>query len=137
MFDQSKECSPSMFKKVRDATLKPFKVNMKLETIDPLCLSSIRVATVGKVLKNNYLMIKIDGAEDNDMFCYHRTSPAIFPAGFCEKNKLTLHAPYGYQGPFNWEKYLRETNAEFAPNDLFYHNRARKNPFEVGIYFLF
>ena len=71
---------------------------MKLEAIDPLNLSAICVATVGKVLNNNYLMIRIDGCkteDDSDMFCYHRTSSSIFPTGFCEKNSLPLQAPYG------------------------------------------
>ena len=66
---------------------------MKLEAIDPLNLSSICVATIGKVLKNNYLMVKIDGYESeegHDMFCYHRSSSSIFLAGFCQKNSLDL-----------------------------------------------
>jgi hypothetical protein len=80
------------------ANLKPFRVNMKLEAIDPLDLSSICVATVGKVLKDNYLMIKFDGYGYNDeldMFCYHRSSSSIFPAGFCKQNNLTLREPNG------------------------------------------
>ena len=133
IYEVNKECSPNMFKKVREAALRPFKVNMKLETIDPLCLSSIRVATVAKILKNDYLMIRIDGAEENDMFCYHRSSPSIFPAGFCQKNNLKLHPPYGYQGTFTWEKYLKETKSEFAPIDCFYTSTSKKNPFEKGM----
>jgi hypothetical protein len=72
---------------------------MKLEAIDPLNLSAICVATVAKVLDNEYLMIRIDGVKSNedglDMFCYHRNSPYIFPAGFCERNNIPLQAPYG------------------------------------------
>jgi hypothetical protein len=138
-YDSSKECWPDMFKKSRETITEkqpksiPFRVNMKLETIDPLCLSSIRVATVAKILKNDYLMIRIDGAGENDMFCYHRSSPSIFPPGFCQKNNLKLHPPYGYQGPFSWEKYLRDTNSEFAPKDAFYNSTSKKNPFEKGM----
>ena len=86
---------------------KQFKPNMKLEAIDPLNLSAICVATVGKVLKNNYLMIRIDGckAEDgSDMFCYSRTSSSIFPAGFCQMNNIPLQAPYGIKK----KEYLRK-----------------------------
>jgi hypothetical protein len=130
----SAECTPDMFRKVRPSqSLQSFKVNMKLETIDPLVLSSIRVATVSKVLKNDYLIIRIDGAGENDMFCYHRSSSAIFPAGFCQNNNLQLHPPYGYQGQFTWEKYLKDTNSEFAPIDSFYSNNSKKNPFEKGM----
>ena len=103
---------------------KNFKPGMKLEAIDPLNLSTICVATVGKVLKNNYLMIRIDGyqvADDSDMFCYHCTSSSIYPAGFCQKNSIQLQEPYGYRSAqkFSWKTYLSETNSEFAPSELF------------------
>jgi hypothetical protein len=97
---------------------------MKLEAVDPQNLSVICVATVAKVLKDDYLLIKIDGVsekEGSDVFCYHRTSPAIFPAGFCQQNNIPLQPPYNYQGEFKWEKYLEETNSEFAPAELFYN----------------
>lgn len=97
---------------------------MKLEAVDPLNLSSISVATVGKVLKNNYLMIKIDAfpTQEGDMFCYHRSSSSIFPAGFCDKNALDLMPPCDYKKneKFDWFSYLEEKNAEFAPLELFY-----------------
>lgn len=95
---------------------------MKLEAIDPLNLSKICVATVGKVLKNNYLMIRIDGfevADDSDMFCYHSSSSSIYPAGFCQKNSIQLQKPSGYTSRFNWKTYLSETNSEYAPSELF------------------
>ena len=41
-----------------------------------------------QVLKNNYLMIRIDSydtdVDGSHWFCYHATSPYIFPAGFCQ-----------------------------------------------------
>jgi hypothetical protein len=75
-----------------------FQSGMKLEAIDPLNLSTICVATVMKVLRNNYLMIGIDGsmaADGSDWFCYHSTSPCIFPVGFCELNHIELTPPRG------------------------------------------
>jgi hypothetical protein len=109
---------------------------MKLEAIDPLNLSAICVATVTKVLDNEHLMIRIDGVKSNDdgsdMFCYHRNSPYIFPAGFCQNHNIPLQAPYDYTGNFTWERYLKETNSEFAPVDLFY-KRDTNNPFKVGM----
>lgn len=102
-----------------------FKEGMKLEAIDPLNLSTICAATVRKVLMflliaqffkapftrllcNNlflfqvladgYLMIGIDGSEavdGSDWFCYHSTSPSIFPVGFCEINSIELTPPRG------------------------------------------
>ena len=101
-----------------------FEANMKLEAIDPLNLSSICVATVIKVLRCNYLMIGIDGSTcptGSDWFCYHATSPCIFPAGFCKKNNIQLTPPPGSAsaGEFDWYKYLQETNSRAAPETLF------------------
>lgn len=92
-----------------------FHEGMKLEAIDPLNLSSICVATVMDVLKCGYIMIRIDSydadATGADWFCYHTTSPCIFPAGFCQTNNIPLTPPKGYtQDNFNWNTYLSETN---------------------------
>lgn len=120
---------------VRNSKL-AFSNGMKLEAIDPLNLSAICVATVMKVLYNNYLMIRIDSYEsDNtcsDWFCYHATSPCVFPAGFCEMNHITLTPPRGYEGQFSWYNYLTKTQARAAPPALF--NRDVTNPgFEEGM----
>lgn len=43
-------------------------------------------------------MIGIDGSEavdGSDWFCYHATSPSIFPVGFCEINEIELTPPRG------------------------------------------
>lgn len=99
-----------------------FEQNMKLEAIDPLNLSSISVATVIKVLRCNYLMIGIDGSmcpTGSDWFCYHATSPYIFPAGFCKKNNLKLTVPKSEEGNFDWDEYLAKTGCRAAPASLF------------------
>uniref|UniRef100_A0A671WGD1 FCS-type domain-containing protein n=1 Tax=Sparus aurata TaxID=8175 RepID=A0A671WGD1_SPAAU len=106
-----------------DQTGSWFEDGMKLEAIDPLNLSAICVATVRKVLADGYLMIGIDGSEaadGSDWFCYHSTSPSIFPSGFCEINNIELTPPRGYTHlPFRWFEYLRETKAVAAPVGLF------------------
>ncbi|XP_069593192.1 lethal(3)malignant brain tumor-like protein 2 isoform X4 [Ranitomeya imitator] len=100
-----------------------FEEGMKLEAIDPLNLGNICVATVGKVLLEGYLMIAMDSnssTDDSGWFCYHATSSSIFPAGFCEKNKIELTHPKGYTvEDFSWESYLRKTNSKAAPALLF------------------
>ncbi|XP_020500496.2 lethal(3)malignant brain tumor-like protein 2 [Labrus bergylta] len=100
-----------------------FEEGMKLEAIDPLNLGSISVATVHKVLLDGYLMVGIDGTISNngsDWFCYHASSHALLPVGFCEKNKLPLTVPPGYDSKtFTWDKYLKETRARAAPSRLF------------------
>uniref|UniRef100_A0A672Y440 FCS-type domain-containing protein n=1 Tax=Sphaeramia orbicularis TaxID=375764 RepID=A0A672Y440_9TELE len=106
-----------------DQTGSWFQDGMKLEAIDPLNLSAICVATVRKVLADGYLMIGIDGSEaadGSDWFCYHSTSPSIFPAGFCEINRIELTPPRGYVNlPFRWFDYLKETRSVAAPVQLF------------------
>jgi hypothetical protein len=97
---------------------------MKLEAIDPLNLSAICVATVMKVLRENYLMIRIDSYDEDasgaDWFCYHASSPCIFPAGFCDVNSIPLTPPKGYEpGEFDWSTYLEESNLTTAPLVLF------------------
>ena len=99
-----------------------FKEGMKLEAIDPLNLSTICVATVTKVLRNNYLMVGIDGmmaVDGSDWFCYHVTSPNIFPVGFCMLNDIPLTPPRGYLKKFDWFTYLKETQSIAAPVHLF------------------
>ncbi|XP_054608482.1 lethal(3)malignant brain tumor-like protein 2 [Dunckerocampus dactyliophorus] len=100
-----------------------FEEGMKLEAIDPLNLGSICVATVHKVLSDGYLMVSIDGAvslNGSDKFCYHASSHAILPKGFCKKNDIPLTVPQGYDpNTFTWENYLSETKAKAAPPQLF------------------
>uniref|UniRef100_A0A8D3CGA0 FCS-type domain-containing protein n=1 Tax=Scophthalmus maximus TaxID=52904 RepID=A0A8D3CGA0_SCOMX len=113
------------FQKVKDVdqSVDWFRDGMKLEAIDPLNLSAICVATVRKVLADGYLMIGIDGSEavdGSDWFCYHSTSPSVFPAGFCEINNIELTPPRGYTKlPFKWFDYLRESGSIAAPVKLF------------------
>lgn len=60
------------------------------------------VASLPQVLADGYLMIGIDGSEaadGSDWFCYHSTSPSIFPAGFCEINNIELTPPRGTAAP--------------------------------------
>lgn len=134
---ESNECSEDMFRKVNlNTKQKPFKVGMKFEAIDPLNLSTICVATVAKVLNDGYLMVRIDGyqiPDDSDLFCYHRTSSSLFPAGYCHKNSLRLHEPFGFKGRFSWKNYLNSTNSEFAPTDLFNADTSMHNPFKCGM----
>ncbi|XP_029015803.1 MBT domain-containing protein 1-like isoform X2 [Betta splendens] len=114
-----------LFAKVREVDPEGawFEDGMKLEAIDPLNLSAICVATVRKVLADGYLMIGIDGSEaadGSDWFCYHCTSPSIFPAGFCEINNIELTPPRGYTNlPFRWFEYMKESNSVAAPVNLF------------------
>ncbi|XP_069050553.1 MBT domain-containing protein 1 isoform X2 [Lepisosteus oculatus] len=131
------DAAAHLFMKVKDVDQSGewFKDGMKLEAIDPLNLSAICVATVRKVLADGYLMIGIDGSEaadGSDWFCYHSTSPSIFPAGFCEINTIELTPPRGYTKlPFKWFDYLRETGSIAAPVKLF--NKVPNHGFRTGM----
>ena len=50
-----------------------------------------------QVLRHGYIMIRMDGYETDpsggDWFCYHGSSPFIFPPGFCERNNIKLKPP--------------------------------------------
>ncbi|XP_061666268.1 lethal(3)malignant brain tumor-like protein 2 [Syngnathoides biaculeatus] len=100
-----------------------FEEGMKLEAIDPLNLGSICVATVTKVLRDGYLMVGIDGAASSngaDSFCYHASSHAILPKGFCKRHAINLTVPKGFDPKtFTWENYLEETKSKAAPPHLF------------------
>ncbi|XP_057629661.1 MBT domain-containing protein 1 isoform X4 [Chionomys nivalis] len=129
---------PHLFAKVKevDQSGEWFKEGMKLEAIDPLNLSTICVATIRKVLADGFLMIGIDGSEaadGSDWFCYHATSPSIFPVGFCEINTIELTPPRGYTKlPFKWFDYLRETGSIAAPVKLF-NKDVPNHGFRVGM----
>ena len=88
-----------------------FKAGMKLEAVDPLNLATICVATVMKVLRHGYIMIRMDGYESDptggDWFCYHGSSPFVFPPGFCDRNNIKLKDPAGFEGDFQWPEYLK------------------------------
>ncbi|XP_052794901.1 MBT domain-containing protein 1-like isoform X2 [Mya arenaria] len=131
-----KDATPDMFMTMKSPPEGyKFQVGMKLEAIDPLNLSAICVATVMKVLKNNCLMIGIDGSiaqNGSDWFCYHATSPCIFPVGFCEVNGLLLTPPRHHEGPFKWFDYLKHTRSVAAPVKLF-DKEIPKHGFKAGM----
>ncbi|XP_074649669.1 MBT domain-containing protein 1-like [Tubulanus polymorphus] len=121
--------------KVAHNDYEKFEKGMKLEAIDPLNLSAICVASVMKVLKDDYLMIGIDGSmavDGSDWFCYHATSPCIFPVGFCEINDIFLTQPRDYNGEFRWLEYLKNTGSVAAPVSLF-EKEIPKHGFKVGM----
>ncbi|CAB1338239.1 unnamed protein product, partial [Coregonus sp. 'balchen'] len=74
-----------------------FVVGMKLEAINPLNLGNICVATIHKVLLDGYLMVGIDGTDvsgdGSDWFCYHASSHAILPKGYCQNHNIQLTTP--------------------------------------------
>ncbi|KAK4018260.1 hypothetical protein OUZ56_000323 [Daphnia magna] len=119
-----------------------FKEGMKLEAVDPLNLDNICVATVVRVLRHGYLMVRIDRQEvdangdqidDPGVFCYHSSSACIAPPGFCETNAIALKPPENYEGRFRWGDYLRQNKAIAAPESLFGGREENLPQFRVGM----
>ncbi len=53
---------------------------------------------ITQVLLDGYIMVGIDGVEigdGSDWFCYHASSHAILPVGYCENNNIPLTLPPG------------------------------------------
>ncbi|XP_037073901.1 lethal(3)malignant brain tumor-like protein 2, partial [Pollicipes pollicipes] len=121
--DATQDCLPAP----PPITHEGFKVRMKLEALDPLNLGSIGVATVMQVLGNHFLMVRLEslppepGRADADWFCYHASSPYIFPPGFCRTVGVALTPPHGHAADtFSWEAYLAsQPGAQAAPARLF------------------
>ncbi|KAF0313416.1 Polycomb protein Sfmbt [Amphibalanus amphitrite] len=112
-----------------------FKLGMKLEALDPLNLGSIGVATVRDTLQNHFIMVQLETEPESDWFCYHASSPYIFPPGFCRTVGIPLTPPHSYrymegQG-FFWEVYLRAEGASAAPAHLF-HRPPLSHGFQPG-----
>lgn len=133
------DCTPDMFPEyVTPEGHGNFLRGMKIEAVDPLNLASVCVATVMKVLRFGYIMIRIDGYETDesgsDWFCYHASSPLIFHPGYCEKNNIDLKPPTGWEDNFSWYNYLRETKSVAAPVGLFCQNRDTiRHGFKAGM----
>ena len=117
-----------------------FQVGCKIEAVDPLNLSTICVATLMKVLRFGYIMVRIDGYENDatgsDWFCYHSSSPLIFPPGFAERSNIQLKRPTGYEDKFSWYEYLKETRSQAAPISLFCRRDDVKHGFKVNLYYI-
>lgn len=96
------------------------QVGMKLEAIDPLNLSAICAATIKQVLRRGYVMVRIDCYDEDtsgfDWFCYHISSNAVFPCGFCSSNGISVTPPTGWdKATFSWDEYFNKTNTSAAP----------------------
>lgn len=51
-----------------------------------------------QMLLDGYIMVGIDGVEigdGSDWFCYHASSYAILPVGYCQDNNIPLTVPTG------------------------------------------
>lgn len=104
-----------------------FKVNMKLEGIDPQHPSLFCVLTVMEV-SGMRLRLRFDGFDSTHDFWTYADSPFIFPAGWCSKTNRRLQPPKN-MSHFDWSGYLMQCNAKAAPESIFYWtNKQASNP---------
>ncbi|NWW89150.1 LMBL3 protein, partial [Rhynochetos jubatus] len=97
-----------------------FAVGLKLEGLDPVRPSRFCVLTVAEVVKGYRVRLHFDGYPECYDFWVNADSTDIHPVGFCETTSRKLLPPKGLkEGEFNWTSYLKNCNAQAAPESLF------------------
>ncbi|CAJ0572430.1 unnamed protein product, partial [Mesorhabditis spiculigera] len=104
---------------------KAFDVGMKLELLDPLdtTFNQLKVATVINILKRGYIVVGADGDDqEREAIPFHCTSNFLFPVGYAKKYGIKLVPPSNSDAKkFDWNSYLKQTQASAAPEFLFPH----------------
>ncbi|KYM98260.1 Polycomb protein Scm [Cyphomyrmex costatus] len=132
----SKAAPIECFKQHEEPPLNEFKINMKLEALDPRNLTSTCIATVVGVLGPR-LRLRLDGSDNKNDFWRLVDSNEIHPIGHCEKSGGMLQPPLGFRmNASSWPMFLLKTlnGAEMAPTKVFKREpkTPRSNLFEVG-----
>ncbi|CAH0399852.1 unnamed protein product [Chilo suppressalis] len=124
------------FKQAPNPPVNDFKVNMKLEALDPRNLTSTCIATVVGVLGPR-LRLRLDGSDNKNDFWRLVDAGDIHPIGHCEKNDGMLQPPLGFRmNASSWPMFLLKTlnGAEMAPAKSFQPEppTPQTNTFMVG-----
>lgn len=135
--DTNSEAAPvKCFKQALDPPPNEFKIGMKLEALDPRCVTSTCIGTVINVLGSR-LRIRLDGGDNQNDFWRLVDSNEIHAIGHCEKNGGMLQPPLGYAKNVNgWQAFLVKQlkNAVLAPESAFQPEppMPKQNLFKVG-----
>lgn len=113
-----------------------FKIGMKLEALDPRCVTSTCIGTVINVLGSR-LRIRLDGGDNQNDFWRLVDSREINPIGHCERSGGMMQPPLGYAKNLNgWHAFIAKQlkNAVLAPEDIFQPEppTPKKNLFKVS-----
>ncbi|XP_053669858.1 polycomb protein Scm [Anopheles nili] len=113
-----------------------FKINMKLEALDPRNITSTCIATVVGVLGSR-LRLRLDGGDNKNDFWRLVDSNEIHPIGHCEKSGEMLKPPLGFRlNASSWPAFLAKTlnGAVMAPDYIFVPEppTPKCNLFQVG-----
>ncbi|XP_022538508.2 scm-like with four MBT domains protein 1 isoform X2 [Astyanax mexicanus] len=123
---QDSSISEEFYKDRPAITTHCFTEGMKLEAADPAAPFTISPATVAKVFGDQWFLVQMDDLREEEKregrraFLCHKDSPGIFPTQWSLKNGVKLSPPPGYQGQdFDWADYLKQCEAEAAPQHCF------------------
>ncbi|XP_047525189.1 polycomb protein Scm isoform X1 [Pieris napi] len=124
------------FKQAPLPPVNDFKVNMKLEALDPRNLTSTCIATVVGVLGPR-LRLRLDGSDNKNDFWRLVDAGDIHTIGHCEKNDGMLQPPLGFRmNASSWPMFLLKTlnGADMAPSKVFQPEppTPKTNLFVVG-----
>ncbi|XP_014476649.1 PREDICTED: polycomb protein Scm isoform X2 [Dinoponera quadriceps] len=132
----SKAAPIECFKQHEVPPTNEFKINMKLEALDPRNVTSTCIATVVGVLGPR-LRLRLDGSDNKNDFWRLVDSNEIHPIGHCEKSGGMLQPPLGFRmNASSWPMFLLKTlnGAEMAPGKVFKREpkTPRSNLFQIG-----
>ncbi|XP_040160221.1 polycomb protein Scm [Anopheles arabiensis] len=124
------------FKQAQIPPKNEFKINMKLEALDPRNITSTCIATVVGVLGSR-LRLRLDGGDNKNDFWRLVDSNEIHPIGHCERSGEMLKPPLGFRlNASSWPTFLSKTlnGAVMAPADIFVPEppTPKCNLFQVG-----
>lgn len=109
---------------------------MKLEALDPRCVTSTCIGTVIGVLGSR-LRIRLDGSDNQNDFWRLVDSDEIHAIGYCERNGGMMQPPLGYARNVNsWQTFLVKQlkSAVLAPEEIFQPEppTPKRNTFKVN-----
>ncbi|KAJ1532342.1 hypothetical protein ONE63_000946 [Megalurothrips usitatus] len=125
------------FKQSPNPPQNDFKLEQKLEALDPRNLTSTCIATVVGILGPR-LRLRLDGSDNKNDFWRLVDSNEIHPIGHCEKGGGMLQPPLGFRmNASMWPQFLVKTlsMAAMAPAKAFKREPASPgtNHFQVGM----
>lgn len=128
------------FKQAIEPPVNRFVKDMKLEALDPRCVTSTCIGTVIAVLGPR-LRIRLDGSDNQNDFWRLVDSSDIRPIGHCERNGGMLQPPLGYTKNVNgWQGFLAkilQDGSKIAPEEFFQPEppTPKCNKFQVSVQF--
>lgn len=135
--ETNSEAAPAAcFKQAYEPPPNEFKIGMKLEALDPRCITSTCIGTVINVLGSR-LRIRLDGSDNQNDFWRLVDSNEIHAIGHCEQSGGMMQPPLGYARNVNsWQNFLVKQlkTAVLASEEIFQPEppTPKRNMFKVS-----